>query len=174
MKKTLLILCAAAMLFTMCKTRDQREKLLQEITQEEQKIFSKDHMLTLEESQRLMDLYVLFAKDYPEDPLSPDLLFRCANMALNSQQEVYAITLYKRVYDEYPDHALRPVALLNQALVYDNMGNVERAKPLYELFLETFPDDPYVTDVEHLLEMVDKSPEEWEAYMRQLDTLMLD
>jgi hypothetical protein len=49
------------------------------------------------------------------------------------------------------------------------MGDVEHAKPLYEQFLVMFPDSPFVTDVEHLLEMVDKSPEEWLQRMQELE-----
>ena len=171
MKKSLLILCTAALLFTACETRDHREKLLQEITQAEQKFLSKARNITLEESQRLMDLYLAFANDFPKDSLTPEMLFRCATVAASSQQEIYAITLYQRIYDEYPDHALRPIALLEWALAYDNMGDVEHAKPLYEQFLVMFPDNLYATDAEHLLEMVEKTPEEWEFFMQQLDSL---
>ena len=171
MKKIHLILLAATLLLTMCKTSNQRDKLLQEIRQTEQEIFSKNFDVTLEKSQHLMDLYLAFANDFPEDPLSPEFLFSCATVASASQQEMYSITLYQRIYNEYPDHAIRPIALMHWALAYDNMGDAERAKPLYEQFLVMFPDNPYVTDVKHLLEMVDKSPEEWELYMRQLESM---
>ena len=169
MKKTLSILFTAILLFSACKTSDQREKLLQKITQAEQELFSNNLDPTLEKKQQLMDLYILFANDFPQDSLTPDLLFRCANTAINSQQEKYAITLYQRIYDEFPDHALRPVALLNQALVYDNMGDAEHAKPLYEQFLVMFPDNPYAADVQQLLKMVGKSPEEWELLMQEFE-----
>jgi len=161
MRNTVLTLLAATLLFAACTTRNQREKLLQEITQSEKEIFSKNDV-TMEESQHLMDLYLTFADEFPQDSLSPEFLFSCANIALNTQQEKFAITLYQRVYDGYPDHAFRPIALLHQALAYDNMGDVEHAKPLYEQFLVLFPDNPFISDVEYLLEMVDKSPDEWE------------
>ena len=166
MRKIILTLLAVAALFAACTTSNQRDKMLQEITQSEQEIFSKNNV-TIEESQHLMDLYIAFADAFPQDSLSPEFLFSCANIAINTQQEKFAITLYQRIYDEYPDHAFRPIALLHQALVYDNMGDVGHAKPLYEQFLVLFPDDPFVSDVEHLLEMVDKSPEEWEELFMQ-------
>jgi len=168
MKRVLLILFAATLLFPACKS-DPREKLIKEIKQAEQEIISKEFNVTMEKSQHLMDLYLAFAEKFPQDSLTPELLFCCAAIATASQQERYAITLYQRIYDEYPDHALRPIVLLEQALAYDNMGNAEHAKPLYEQFLVMFPDHPYTEDVEHLLEMVDKSAEDWELFMQLLE-----
>jgi len=170
MKRLSLILCAATLLFSACwETGNEREKLLKEIKKAEQEILSKEFNVTMEKSQKLMDLYLAFAEQFPQDSLTPELLFCCAAIATASQQELYAITLYQRIYDEFPDHALRPIALLEQALAYDNMGIAERAKPLYEQFLIVFPDHPYTEDVEHLLDMVDKTPEEWELLMQQFE-----
>ncbi|MCL2511297.1 MAG: tetratricopeptide repeat protein [Bacteroidales bacterium] len=171
MKKVLFILFAVTLLFAACGDREdkQREKLMNEIKKAEQEFVAKDFNLTLEKSQRLMNLYLNFVEKYPQDSLAPELLFCCAAVATASQQEKFAITLYQRIYDEYPNHALRPIALLEQALAYDNMGDAERAKPLYEQFLIVFPDHPYIEDVKHLLDMVDKTPEEWEQLMLQFE-----
>jgi tetratricopeptide (TPR) repeat protein len=169
MKTTLSILFSVTLLLVACETGSKREKLLKEVTQAEQELFSKNFDITLEKKQHLMDLYLAFAEEFPQDSLAPELLFRCADIAVNSQQEKYAITLYQRIYDEFPDHAFRPIALLNQALVYDNMGDADHAKPLYEQFLVMFPDDPYATDVKYLLEMVGKSPEELELLMQEFE-----
>ena len=174
MKKTLSILLAVTLLSAACKTGDPREKLLQEITQTEREIFSKNLDVTLEKKQHLMDLYLSFTEQFPQDSLAPDFLFRCADMAAYSQQEQYSITLYQRIYDEYPDHPLRSIALLNQALMYDNMGDADHAKPLYEQFLVMFPDDPYFEDVQQLLEMVGKSPEELDFLMQEQDNQQED
>jgi tetratricopeptide (TPR) repeat protein len=169
MRKTHLVLLAATLLFTACPMRNQRDKLLQEIRQVEREVLPGNFNVTLEKSQQLMNLYIAFAEAFPQDSLTPEFLFTCAAVASASQQELYAITLYQRIYDGYPDHALRPIALMHWALAYDNMGNVERAKPLYEQFLVMFPDSPFVTDVEHLLEMVDQSPEEWLLRIQELE-----
>jgi len=170
MKRVLLILFAATLLFpACCDTSSRRDNLLKEIKKAEQELIAKDFNVTMEKSQRLMDLYLTFVEAFPQDSLAPELLFCCAAVATASQQEKFAITLYQRIYDEYPDHAVRPIALLEHALAYDNMGDAERAKPLYEQFLVMFPDHPYTEDVEHLLEMVDKSAEDWELFMQLLE-----
>jgi tetratricopeptide (TPR) repeat protein len=166
MKKVLFILCAVLLFLAACKTSNQREKLLKEIETEQQNLFG-SFEFTMEKGQQLMDLYLAFADEFPQDSLTPEFLFRCADVAANSKQELYAITLYKRIYEEYLEHALRPIALLNQALAYDNMGNAASAKPLYEQFLVMFPDNPYISDVQQLLEMVDLSPEEWLLRMQE-------
>ena len=170
MKKTLSILLAVTLLSAACKTGDPREKSLKEISQTQQEVFSKDFEVALEKKQQLMDLYLAFVKDFPQDSLAPEFLFSCADVAIRSQQEMYAITLYQRIYDEYPDHLLRPLALMYQAWIYDNyLGDADHAKPLYKQFLVMFPDDPNVFIVEQLLEMVDKSPEEMELLMQQFE-----
>jgi TolA-binding protein len=169
MKKTLSILFTVILLFAACKTGDQREKLFEEITREKQEILSNNFDVALEKSQHSIDLCLAFAKDFPQDSLTPEILFWGAIVALNSQQEKFAITLYQRVYDEYPDHALRPIALLGQARIYDYLGDPDHAKPLYEQFLVMFPDDPNVEDVEQSLEIVGKSPEELELLIREFE-----
>jgi TolA-binding protein len=117
-----------------------------------------------------MDLYLAFAEEFPQDSLTPELLFRCADIAVNSQQEKFAITLYQRIYDEFPNHAFRPIALLYQAKIYDYlMGDADHAKPLYEQFLVMFPDDPNAVDVELSLKIVGKSPEELELLIREFE-----
>jgi len=169
MKKTYLILLAATLLFTACPTSSRHDKLLNEIRKTEQEIFSRNFDVILEKSQHLMDLYIAFAEEFPQDSLTPEFLFSCATVASATQQEMFSITLYQRIYNEYPEHALRPVALMHWALAYDNMGDADRARALYEQFLVMFPDSPFVTDVEHLLEMVDKSPEEWFLRMKEYE-----
>jgi len=169
MKKTHLSLLIATLLLTACPSGNQRDNLLKELRQTEKEVFSRNFDVPLEKKQQLMDMYVGFVDIFPQDSLSPEFLFSCATVASASQQELYSITLYQRIYNDYPDHALRPVALMYWALTYDNMGDVERAKPLYEQFLVMFPDSPFVTDVENLLEMVDKSPEEWILKMMELE-----
>jgi len=170
MRNIVLTVLAATLLFAACTTHNQREKLLQEITQSEKEIFSKEIDATLEESQHLMDLYLAFADEFPQDSLAPEMLFYCASVAARSYQEKFAITLYQRIYDEYPNHALRPTALFCQALVYDDiMNDAEHAKPLYEQFLVMFPDDPDIEYVQQRLEMVGMSPEEWLLHIQQFD-----
>jgi len=168
MKRIFLILLAAVTLFAACKTDNQREKLLKEITQSEKEIVAKESV-TFEENQRLIDLYLAFVDEFPQDSLAPEMLFICASFAAATQQEMYAITLYQRIYDEFPDHAFRPVALLQQALVYDNLHDADHSKPLYEQFLVMFPDHPLAEDAQMLLEMAGKSDEEWEAMIQQFE-----
>jgi TolA-binding protein len=175
MKKGFLILLAVTSLFTACETGgDQREKRFQKITEAEQEVFPKMFDVTLEKKQHLIELYLAFADEFPQDSLTPELLFNCATIAVASQQEMYAITLYQRIYDEYPNHVLRPIALMEQALVYDNMGDVEHAKPLYEQFLVVFPDHSLAEDVKYLFEMLGKSPEEMELLWQQNSTMDLE
>ena len=168
MKKLLLILLAVVSLFAACKTDNQREKLLKEITQSEKEIVAKESV-TFEENQRLIDLYLAFADEFPQDSLTPEMLFCCASFAAATQQEMYAITLYQRIYDEFPDHAFRPIALLQQARIYDYLGDIEHAKPLYEQFLVMFPNDPDAVGVKEYLEIFGKSEEELELLIQQFE-----
>jgi tetratricopeptide (TPR) repeat protein len=152
----------------MCNNENSKEKKIKNIGEAESGYMTNR---TLENGQKLMDLYENYVQNYPEDTLSPDLLLRCAGVAAATQQGQYSIMLYQRIYDEYPESNLRPFALLQQALAYDNMEDVEKAKLLYEQFLDVFPNHPYAEEVKQLLSLVNKTPEELEQLMEQWDTI---
>ncbi|MBK7410136.1 MAG: tetratricopeptide repeat protein [Saprospirales bacterium] len=97
----------------------------------------------------------------PEDPKTPDLVFEAARTAGYIRSFPKAVELYDWVYTRYPDYSKASQALFMMAFTYDNeMGNVDRAKGLYEEFLQKYPNDDFADDAQALFQNLGKSEEE--------------
>jgi TolA-binding protein len=97
----------------------------------------------------------------PADPRSPDMLYEAARTAGYIRSFPKAVELYEWVYKHYPDYDKSSQALFMMAFTYDNeMRNVERAKSLYEEFLQKYPNDDFADDAQMLLQNLGKSEDE--------------
>ena len=97
----------------------------------------------------------------PKDPKTPDLLFEAARTASYIRSYPKAVDLYDWVYTSYPEFSKASQVLFLEAYTYDYlMGNTEKAKELYESFLQKFPNDEYTDDVQAQLQTLGKTEEE--------------
>ncbi|MDR0364603.1 MAG: tetratricopeptide repeat protein [Bacteroidales bacterium] len=167
MKRGLFILTLTAMLFTMCNTSQMsKDQELKKIVEMENLYRNSQPTKLHENAQNLLNIYSDFIGKYPQDTLVPEFLMRSSIVALNTQQESYAITLLNRIYENYPSNSLRAEALFRQAYIYDAfLSDQDKAKALYEQFLLMFPDDSLAKDAEQLLLFLDKDPEEFIKYL---------
>ncbi|MCG8330965.1 MAG: tetratricopeptide repeat protein [Chitinophagales bacterium] len=104
-----------------------------------------------------------FAKQFPQDTLSPEFLFRAADVARGIGQYQTAIEMWHQVETKYESYKKAPEALFLQGFTYDNsMGELENAAKHYQRFLTKHPKHPIASDVQMLLEVAKsgKSPEE--------------
>ena len=90
------------------------------------------------------------------------LLIKAGGLAKTIENPQKAIELYGKVVNGMPQHPKAPTALFMQAFVYENdLGDLQKAKAAYELFLEKYPNDPdFADDAQNSLKMLGKSPEE--------------
>ena len=90
------------------------------------------------------------------------LLIKAAGLAKTVENPQKAVELYGKVANTLPQHPKAPTALFMQAFVYENdLGDMQKAKATYELFLEKYPNDPdFADDAQNSLKMLGKSPEE--------------
>lgn len=97
----------------------------------------------------------------PDDPQTPDLLYEAARTAGYIRSFPKAVDLYEWVYTRYPDYSKSSQALFMMAFTYDNeMKNVDKARGLYEEFLQKYPNDEFTDDAQVLLQNLGKSEEE--------------
>lgn len=97
----------------------------------------------------------------PNDEKTADLLYEAARTAGYIRSFPKAVELYEWVYSAYPDYDKASQALFMMAFTYDNeMRNVDRAKVLYEEFLQKYPTDDFADDALVLLQNLGKSEEE--------------
>jgi outer membrane protein assembly factor BamD (BamD/ComL family) len=141
---------------------DPRNEDVEKITQLENALFAEESSLdNLDKAKELIDQYTLFADQYPEDTLSPEYLFRAADIAMNINRGEMAINNYNRILKSYPDFKKAPECLFLKAYVYENnLGQLNKARVYYQEFIDKYPDNDFADDAEISIQNLGKSPEE--------------
>ena len=158
MKKVLLSVFVVLMMLS-CGEKMSVEK----INELESKVFAKDAVLTAENVIQLVDAYVLFAEQNPNDQQTPDFLFKALDVAVgvNAEGPQKAIDIANVLIEKYPDFEMTPMAMFIKGFVYENMiGDLQNAEMTYRQFIEKYPNNPMVEDVKSTLENLGLTPEE--------------
>ena len=109
----------------------------------------------------LIDSYIDFVDNYPSDKDAPNFLFKAADIAMNMSRPQQAIKLFQRILSEYPDFDKAPQCLFLQGYVYENnLGNLQKAKEIYQEFLKKYPNDEFADDAKVSLDNLGKTPEQ--------------
>ena len=136
---------------------------VKEVKELESKVLAEGAKPTKEEVIQLVDAYILFAKQNPNDSQSPEFLFKALDVAVGtgvggSQK---AIEIANVLIEKYPDFEMTPMAMYIKGFVYENMiGDLQNAEMTYRNFIEKYPDNPMVEDVKSTLENLGLTPEE--------------
>lgn len=97
----------------------------------------------------------------PENEFSADHLNEAAKVAKAIQAPLQAIELYDWIQTDYAQTLYGPKAIFLKAFTYENdLGDLEKARENYELFLKNYPNDEFADDAKLLLENLGKDPEE--------------
>ena len=158
MKKVLLSVFVVLMMLS-CGEKMSVEK----INELESKVFAKDAVLSSENVIQLVDAYVLFAEQNPNDQQTPDFLFKALDVAVgvNAEGPQKAIDIANVLIEKYPDFEMTPMAMFIKGFVYENMiGDLQNAEMTYRQFIEKYPNNPMVEDVKSTLENLGLTPEE--------------
>jgi outer membrane protein assembly factor BamD (BamD/ComL family) len=130
-------------------------------TIEDELFSSDDGFVDKEKAFELVDLYVAFADNYPQDSLAAENLFKGAEFCLNLGEGQRSIDLYDRVMLEYPDFRKVPECMFLKGYVFENyLGDLEQARLIYTLFLQKYPDNEFADDAEISIQNLGKTPEE--------------
>ena len=136
---------------------------VEKINELEAKVFVKGAKPTKEEVIQLVDAYILFAKQNPNDSQSPEFLFKALDIAVgvNAEGPQKAIDIANVLIDKYPDFEMTPMAMYLKGFVYENkLGDLHNAEITYRHLIEKYPDNPMVGDVISTIENLGLSPEE--------------
>ena len=112
-------------------------------------------------SQQYITLATRLADDADGDTLAALPLYKAAEVyqALGDYQG--AAGVFERIHDDYPEFSKSGEALFMLAFTYDeNLRDYDRARELYERFLEENPDHTFADDTEMLLKNLGKTDEE--------------
>ena len=158
MKRIFVLLLLAAVMLS-CGEKMSVEK----INELESKVFAKDAVLSSENVIQLVDAYLLFAKQNPNDQQTPEFLFKALDVAVGVSAEgpQKAIDIADVLIEKYPDFEMTQMAMFVKGFVYENMiGDLQNAEMTYRQFIEKYPNSPIVEDVKVTLENLGLTPEE--------------
>ena len=136
---------------------------VKEVKELESKVLAEGAKPTKEEVIQLIDAYILFAEQNPDDVQSPDYLFRALDIAVgvNAEGPDKAIKIADMLIEKYPDFEMTPMAMYLKGFVYENIvGDLQNAEKTYRQFIEKYPESPMVEDVKATIENLGLSPEE--------------
>lgn len=143
--------------------KQSKEDAIEEIKSAQLELGSKniDYRLAEDSIQNIVNLYVDFANNFPDDSLAPEYLFKAAEIQRNFQKYDKALYLLDQAYQKYAEHYRAPYCLFVMGLIYqDDLKDLEKAKEKYDWFLQKFPDHEFADDTQFLLDNLDKSDEE--------------
>lgn len=155
MNKLLILL--SALFFTACGT-PSKESRREDISGIEKKFHTEKF------SEKLAEEFLKATTDYivsfPQDTMTPVYLFKQADMYLSLKKPTDAINALKRLEKDFPSHRLVADAILQQAIIYDNvLLKKDQAKILYHTFLNRFPTHKNALVANQALQIIDLDPE---------------
>ncbi len=162
----LVILISGIFLYSCVNSNDEKtqdEKSTEEqIAELETELFSDENMrMNKRRALDLVRLYEKFSDDNLSDERSSDYLFKAADISMNLNRPSQTVALFDKFLNRYPEHEKAPTALFLKGFVMeDQMQDYDRAREVYELFLERYPESDFADDAQMSLENLGKTPEE--------------
>ena len=136
---------------------------VKEVKALESKVLAEGAKPTKEEVIQLIDAYILFAEQNPDDVQSPDYLFRALDIAVgvNAEGPDKAVKIADMLIEKYSDFEMTPMAMYLKGFVYENIvGDLHNAEMTYRQFIEKYPENPMVGEVKATIGNLGLSPEE--------------
>jgi len=139
----------------------QQEAAEQIIVLEDALFSEEGNMGNLDKAIELINQYISYADQFPEDSTSAEYLFKAADIGMNINKGELAIDLYNRIIQTYPSFRKAPECLFLKAYVYENnLGQLNKARVFYQEFIDKYPDNDFADDAEISIQNLGKSPEE--------------
>ena len=162
MKHTsLFIAIAACALIFACGNKHSRQADLDNITRFEDSIDIQNSIISVDNGNRLIDLYTTFATNHPDDTLAPVYWHRAAQVAANIHRPDIALQYLDNVIAKYPDYKDVAVCAFYKGFVLETVaGDMDAARAAYQDFITNYPNDPLVKDAQVSIENLGLSPEE--------------
>ena len=121
-----------------------RSKVADAIHEAESQLFSDSlHGLDARVAEELLERYHEFASLFPADSLTPEYLFKRAELANGLGRPAEAEHMLDSLRKAYPRHARAATALFMEAFIFETaLHRNQQAIEKYEQFLKEYPDHP--------------------------------
>lgn len=158
-KNTILLLLVYFIVFTSC-TKDPRKEQIKSIKKQESELYA-DQTIDRAKGLKMIDAYLNYSKQYPDDTLSAVYLFKAAEISMNLQLGSQSVFYFDKILTNYPNFYKLPECLFLKAFVFENqLGKIEKAGHFYNEFLIKYPNHILAKDAKASIEYLGKSPEE--------------
>ncbi|MBL4652097.1 MAG: hypothetical protein JKY53_04405 [Flavobacteriales bacterium] len=138
-------------------------------------ISAKNNALNLGTAQEVIVAYKEYAKQLPLDIMTPEYLFKAADVEMGLQHYGKAEVLYNRVYDNYHNYKNRVMCLYLTAFINDNHLNQKgKAQQIYEKVIERHPDDKLAQDAIASLDLLTLSDSELIEFLKNKNKGQVD
>lgn len=105
--------------------------------------------------------YYDFTSAFPDDSLTPDFIFKSAEIETATQQYPQALASYQAIENKYINYKLYPESLFLEASLLDNFINDDaKAKVVYKKIIEKFPTSSYASDAKAAINNLGKTDEQ--------------
>lgn len=132
-----------------------QDAIQQEIKGLESDIRNNPTILDTGKALKVVDLYLQFQRLYPNDSLSPEYLFKAADVSRGTGRFEQALHLLKSFEMAYPAHPRRAVCVFLQGYIYQNdLSSFALADQAYQRFLENFPNHPLAPEARNMQAMM--------------------
>jgi hypothetical protein len=154
-----LLIVLATCVLTSCV--DKRSKTLSEIKKLEEHIKSNPTTFDMYTGQKLVDAYLHYATLFPDDSVTPGLLFQASQLSLSIRNPKQSIMILDRIINKHKHFLNYPEVIVYKGFVYENeLHMIDSAQVWYEYFLQHYPEHPLASDVEASLRLLGKSLDE--------------
>lgn len=137
-----------------------RETLLDQIKKYEAEMH-KSMVLDPNLATIAVSAYDNYVKNYPDDSLAADFLFKAGEISTANQQYKQALMYYEIITSKYPKFKYAPESLYLQGYLLDNFLNDDvKAKIVYEEVITKHPELSYAQDAKAAINNLGKSDEE--------------
>ena len=171
----LLLFFAIALLAGCASSED---KAMEEIKAKEASLYTSDtknFKFDEKQARETILVYENFAQKFPQSKQAPEMLLKSADLYRSLKDYDAALNVYQKIAAEFPDFDKQAQVLFLQGFVYENeLYRMEKAKGLYEKFLQLYPDHDLADDVQFSLQNLGKTPEEIIKGFEQQETAPTD
>lgn len=112
-------------------------------------------------ASKVVKAYLKFAETYPNDSLSPDYLFKAADVMRGQFRWENALEVLNLLVEKYPNDQRVPNALFFAGfMLHNDLGENNKATPYLERVTNEFPNHPLAKDAAMLLQTMHMSEDE--------------
>lgn len=110
---------------------------------------------------KLLAAYGEYAREFPQDTMTPAYLYRAGSLAVSFNKGPEAIAMFNHIIQDYPGYPRLAECYFMKAFTYENvLKDIGQANQAYNLFLEKFPNHDLSDDAAAAIKYLGKSPDE--------------